>query len=190
MIASTSPGKPAPLPRSTRRWGPGPISGRSWRLSATCRVQINSVLAGPIRLIRARHLVRSSTWALSRSSDSRETPWAPAIRSGAESAERGGIAAAPDRAPSQAGQNEAERRRRHPVDPCRMAERRRLEPGQLLARLDRQPAHRQIVEIDRDCQFLVPPERRDLGLLPRHIAGIERIGLEPPPGKGRHGMEL
>ena len=70
------------------------------------------------------------------------------------------------------------RRRRHPVDPRRLAERRRPGERELLAQLVRQARKRAVVESSGSGDRLVAPVVVDIGGLPVEIDGIFGVGLE------------
>src|SRR5206468_11511709 len=69
-------------------------------------------------------------------------------------------------------------RRGHPGDARGGAERCRPAQGELVADLARETADRRVIEIGRQQQFLVAPERRNILLLSLEIAGITRVDLE------------
>ncbi len=71
--ARTSPGNPAPVPRSANLFVSAGTSGRSCAESRIWRLQISSTVAGPIRLMAFCHLRSSSTYASSFPHVSRET---------------------------------------------------------------------------------------------------------------------
>ena len=63
-IASTSPGKPAPEPRSSQRLASGGASARSWAESAKWRCQTSSSVLGATRLIVFCHCLQQGRVSL------------------------------------------------------------------------------------------------------------------------------
>jgi len=63
--ATTKPGNPAPLPRSTKLLAPDGTNGTSWAQSRICRFQASARVVGPTKLMALCHLAKSSSKASS-----------------------------------------------------------------------------------------------------------------------------
>ena len=133
-IASTSPGRPAPLPRSITLRAASGTNGRSCAESRICRRHRSSRVSRPTRLMRADHRISRSAYASSRASVSRETGTISAKPCGPS----GQPLTPPVRVATSAFSSTAHQcRRRHPGDASGGAERRRPRERRACRRISR-----------------------------------------------------
>jgi hypothetical protein len=85
-------------------------------------------------------------------------------------------------------QKQPQSRRRHPVDARRLAQGRRSNLSKFLPGLMRQSRYVCIIQIPRQPEPFVAPERLDVGALTLNVTGIDGVRLEllereraPPP---------
>src|SRR2546423_7484530 len=150
-MAMIRPGKPAPLPRSTKLDANGGMSGANCAESQTCRRHTSARDARETRLWRALQSISSPTKTFSRTSVSRETPVARANASGPKS---GGKAFSGSGLRTDMGEHQSQCGRRNAIDPGRLPQRGGTDRLQLLPGLRRKPLDRQVLQVCRNPQPL------------------------------------